>query len=49
MKVRVQFEDIRITKRWALKDQSVRIGAGLILFRISFTGFVTAAMNLWVP
>jgi hypothetical protein len=26
VKVRVEFEDIRITKRWALQDQSVKIG-----------------------
>jgi len=31
MKVRVEFEDIGITQRLALKNQSVRIGAGLIL------------------
>ena len=36
VKVRAEFEDIRITKRWVLKNHSVRIGAGLILFRISF-------------
>jgi len=55
MTVRAEFEDIRITKRWALTNQSVRKGVGLILFRISFiescdcghesSGFISLAMS----
>jgi hypothetical protein len=39
MKVRVELEDIKITKRWVIKNQSVRIWAGLILKRIRFHSY----------
>jgi hypothetical protein len=38
VKVRVEHEDMIITERWAIKNQSVRIRAGLILIRLRFTG-----------